>query len=542
LAAVKRMSKNLPPWMMAMQTHEVECPIGLAANVAWQELILREKKLKEIASVKGAVEALTTDKVLIYDSKNIQVQHANGSKEAVLNHAGHLIRESKTKEVEMNSLIAAENIVDAMMFPVQKYDSTKRAFELSDRAQVGQMQFPEFPVEDFMTAFKIQDPAQLRLKFMKDAATNGVDAFFSKVSQYFPERMKPVGCGGFSVSKPMVYVSEGGNIAQMYKQISASRKLRGNDNDMNSVLTRGYYYGYMSAPMYRTFHTVSDVLRVMRATGIYVLRIARQSGLFNSAVVSSLVANGVYIHSEADTHLDECDLTLEGVTLRKPGIYRRVITKKNVMRYFELNDRYPEFKDGVIYHHPVLERLKELSTNTNIKHFSILYLRDELRDCTHHLIPSAHAHSGQVIWFQDELQEPLDINDYVKRVVAATSYKCYAAYCRAPWILKDPYVYTEPFRITQKALKNFLEFEAQDCALDEGFIAQFEYDVQLGALSPSVKEAYLAMASQDKEKIEDMVKKKEITYVTEYMKEGEKDKLPPPTVNDGFNTTTEIEF
>jgi hypothetical protein len=512
IAVVKAWAKNLPAWMVSLRTMEVSPPIGVPANVAWAELLLRDKKQREIASVKGAVEAITTDKVLVYSPEKSEVKGGSAPPEPVVNYAGHLVKESRTKDPSFNALIAAENFIDAMMFPIQKYNSTKDAFELSDRAQVGAMQFPEFPIMDLAVKFKINDPNILRKKLMGDAAKFGVAKFTSTIVVNFPEKMKYNGNGTFSLTAPTVYKSDG-SVGQMYKQIHASRKLRGSDNNMNSALTRGYYYGYMSAPMYRAFHTVSDIMRVLRTTGIKVLRIPRQSGIFNSVVVWSLIANGVYIHSDADSQLDVCDLTQDKPA--KPGIYSKVKTDGLVLKFFELNDRFPEFKNGVTFTYPVLDRLNELPTNTNIKYFTILYLRDELRDVAMHLMPSAHAHSGQVIWVQTELKEALNVSDYAKRVVAATSYKCYAAYCRSPWILKDPYAYKESFRITQKSLRGYEEFEKMNFEVSEDFIEPFKYDVDLGDLSDSVKEMYKAMASENKEKKKEIVEAKQIMYVTE---------------------------
>lgn len=509
IAVIAAWNTSLPHWLLEMRTQEVPKPEGLVVGVAWAELLSRSQKTKEVVTVKGTVEAMTTDKVLLYSPAAIDIIHSDGKTEKVVNHAGHLVREARIEDKSFNALITAENIIDAMMFPIQKYDGNKNSIEFSDRAQVGVLGFPEFPIMELMVNLKLTDPAKVRLKFMTDAAKHGVGKFVEKVIENFPERMVYKGMGTFAVNKAQVY-SSNGNVSQMFKQISLSRKVRGNDNNANSILTRGYYYGYMSAPMYRTFHTVSDVIRVLRATGITVLRINRQAGIFNSSVVWSLVANGIYIHCESDNHLEVCDLT-KGVYF-KPGVYRKVITNGNVLRYFELNDRYPDTNSSVAYSAPVLDRLNDLGGTSNIKHFTILYLREELRDCADHLLASAHAHSGQVIWFQDAFSESLNFEDYMKRVVAATSYKCYAAYCRKPWILQDPYAYEKPFRITQKSIRNFEEFEQKKFTISDELIAQFSYDNELGELSERVRGVYLALAKGDTEEIKVLVEQKKVTY------------------------------
>jgi hypothetical protein len=280
--------------------------------------------------------------------------------------------------------------------------------------------------------------------------------------------------------------------AYMYNVIEWCRKTRGGETGIRTETNRGYYFGYVPTALYRGYYVTADIMRVGMAIDTKYLEIEKLGGIFTSVVIESLVANGWSIRV-----LSEFGLPSSEEKIPKKGVYRRCYFPKQYVRWVVVDDKNPVIRnDRVEKKEGVLEALqgyiKDADKVSGCVLCTTVYLRDEMHVIADHLLPSVHAHTGQVTFCSARLKEPLSFLDFIRRVIAANECKNMYVYNRQHFIAQDPYAVKFPVRICQKQVldtKTMFDFNTNVAEYKPSRTVPVEYVFASDALSHVIIES-----------------------------------------------------
>lgn len=497
---VKSFTSSVPGWITDLLTDQTAEPATCTVLEAMTELNLRRETNRSVNKIKELVTGFTTDKVLTIGPDGYKAKGLK-SEVGLTIVGGHIVIGDSPDTVAptVTTSIARDNVVEAVVFPITSA-SKKEHLEVVLAEKAAKIGMEMYPVSRVFGATRSREYVvdTLKAKLVADPkALNTIVSPFSTAMKW----------QGVSFSCPIdVPTPKKINTTGMYTVMSEQRDVRGSDVGIRSEGSRGYYWGYMPTSLYRAAYVVSDLMALGSKAGINCLEIQRVDGLFSTIVLQSLVANGWKIRVVQGFELKS---TMEEAELVTPGIYNKV-KFVTCFVYEALDDKIPSVEKGISYTDSILSHLRSIPENKGRYAFTYCYLRDEMQNISRKLYPTAHAHSGQVIYCQLEQKVGLDFVTYINRVIRANVVKTFHVYTRTVFYFEDPFRSDIPFRLSQKTVKDINKVE-MDIARE--YITVWAYKGDYVVLAPQ-QAADLQIAHKDKKEMS-----REETAVYELMKE-----------------------
>jgi len=440
-------------------------PANISVSEAMIELQVRRIKRNVSKGAKSLVEDAVDGRKLVIAPEGIMCV-AMDTKLPMAIVGGHIVPESRKADKDLRDQIRLDNMIDIMTFPLTKDPKKSDGKLISGSAVVvskdaDKVNLPLYPVVSVFSDNKREDIAYtLRLKCnINDKGKTDLGFAYGLLKHMpcdIPNGNLKMKWRGFSYDcPPPCRMPEKKNWHSFYVTLAEHRVVRGGDTGVRSFSSVGYYYGYMSAPMYRAAYVVNDIVAMGAHFGnqTLYLEINALDGVFTIQVLTSLVANG-WVIRVVNGHDFPNWVPTEKEPIPLPKIYHRVATDQVFFVYAPLMENQPRIEAGKLITQDVMSecalRVKDNSTRIT---FTYIYLRDELSEYMEYLMPSAHAHNGHAIFLNKKISLSYTMMDYMNRCVMANGYKTSHVYHRYPFYGDDKLRHKVPFSLFFKEAK-----------------------------------------------------------------------------------------
>jgi hypothetical protein len=466
ISTVRAFTRTPSVWVTDLGSGAQNVPAAkCTVHEAMGELTKRHEANKAQNKVKELISVLTTDKVVTMSPTSLSVQGKIGVSPLTV-CGGHIVM-GKSPEVvseQVKTTIARDNIIDAAVFPIISPANSK-TLEVVTEDKAAKLKFPLYPVS---TVFGVESS---RTEIVAACRTKAkvVPEVINTLAKMFPVSM--VWSGVSFAMEQKFSCPEKYNALALYTILADHRAIRGADTGIRSDSSRGYYFGYMPTSLYRACCVVIDIVYLGQVDKTNCLEIRKVDGLFSVVVLQSLVANGWVIRVRTGYDLPEHPKDAKELI---PGIYSKV-SFHHCLVHESIDDKVPTLSGGVIITSKINGHLLDLPKNEGRTVFTYCYYRDDFREISKNLYPTAHAHSAQMIYCQRERLDDIDLLAYMKRTIRANTYKTFHVYTRALFYIVDDFAYQGSVRIAQKTVKTF---DDVDIRIDSEFVKAWEYTGQ----------------------------------------------------------------